>query len=117
MISGKSLWARYKEETSPTRFIEYDWGFISYTFVEEECIYLEDVYVVPERRFEKLGLRLVEEAEAVASAAGRSISLACINLNAKTAAESMKAHLAVGFVPFRAEDDKIWLKRSIRKKE
>jgi L-amino acid N-acyltransferase YncA len=117
----KSLWARYMEELRDTRFIEKEWGFISYSFITdvsgEAVIYLEDVYVIAEKRREGLALSLVEEAEALGFAAGVRSSLAVIRLENKGHAESLKAHLAVGFVPSLAEGDRIWLKREIKPKE
>ncbi len=109
---SKSLWASYIAELRDTVFIEKEWGFISYSLMED-CIYLEDVFVIPERRKEGLALRLVEEAEAVGRAAGRKFSMAVIRLENRGHAESLKAHLTVGFVPYLCENNKIWLNRRI----
>ncbi len=111
-----SLWARYIEELRDTRFIEYEWGFISWSLMEE-CIYLEDIYIVPEKRREGLALRLVEEAEEIGRKAGKAFSMAVIRLENKGHTESLKAHLAAGFVPFLTENGKIWLKRKIEPKK
>lgn len=111
-----SLWADYIGELRDTKFIEYEWGFISYSILPD-CIYLEDVYVVPKRRREGLALRLVEEAEAHGVEAGRKFSMAVIRLENKGHTESLKAHLEVGFVPYLTENGKIWLNRKIGPKE
>lgn len=108
----QSMWARYREETSQTKFIEVEHGFISYSLLPE-CIYLEDIWIAPEHRKSGLGLELVEQAEVIGRAEGKPFSLAVVNLENPVAATSLKAHLAVGFLPFSAEGNKIWLKRSI----
>lgn len=81
----------------------------------EECIYLEDIYVIPSRRKEGLALSLVEEAEEYGRKAGKPFSMAVIQLANNGHVESLKAHLAAGFTPFMVEHGKIWLK-SIKEK-
>lgn len=112
MSVSKSLWARYIEELRDTRFIEKEWGFISYSIMEN-CIYLEDVYVIPERRREKLAVQLVEEAEAIGVLAGKTWSMAVIQMDNNFHDESLQAHLQVGFKSYLCENNKIWLKRPI----
>lgn len=109
-----SQWARYKAETSGTCFIEHEYGFISYSMLPD-AIYLEDIWIDPAQRKSGLGAALVAQAEAEGLKMGKQVSLAVINLTSATCADSLKAHLAIGFVPCLAQDGKIWLRREIAK--
>lgn len=107
------MWARYIEELyGDTQFIEKEHGFISYALMDD-CIHLKDIWVAPEHRKSGLAIQLVEEAEAAGRKAGKTFSLAEINMQSKTAGQSLRAHLAVNFEPFLAEGNKLWLKRDI----
>lgn len=109
----KSMWAQYSAEILPhITFIEHDYGFISYSMLET-AIHLHEIWVTPERRKQGLALKLVEEAEDIGRKAGKTMSLAEIPVISPTCAESLKAHLAVGFKPCMAHDGKIWLERAI----
>jgi hypothetical protein len=109
-----SQWAQYRAETAGTLFIEKEHGFISYMLLPDS-IYIEDIWVTPEQRKNKLGLRLVEEAEKHGMECGKLFSMIRIDLNGATIPGNLKAALAVGFVPFKAEANQIWLKRNIAK--
>ena len=110
-----SHWALYKSETTETHFIEHEYGFISYSLLPD-ALFLEDIWIAPEHRKSGLGAALVAQAEEVGREAGKQTSLALIHLSSKTSTESLKAHLTVGFLPFLAEDGKIWLRRAIAPK-
>ncbi len=107
-----SQWAAYKAETSETKFIETEHGFISYSLLPDS-IYLEDIWVHPDHRKNSIGAKLVSLAEEEGIKAGKTISLAVVNLHSKTCIDSLKAHLAIGFIPFMAQDNKVWLRRDI----
>lgn len=112
-----SQWADYVNEVKggTVTFIERDYGFISYSFPlnAPDCIYAEDVYIVPEHRRSKKALELVTAVEDAGRKANKQYVLAVISVASFTSVESLKAHLAVGFVPVLAESGSIWLKRPI----
>jgi GNAT superfamily N-acetyltransferase len=114
----KSAWARYCEEVSGTKFIERPYGFISYSFLPDvpECIYLETIWIEPEHRKSGLGLKLVEEAEEIGRVQGKTFSMAVISVKSKTVKESLKAHLALDFIPYYTEGNNIFLQRSLIRK-
>lgn len=108
----KSHWACYREEYAGTKFIEHEFGFVSYSLLPD-CIFIEDIWVAPEQRKSGLGQSLIEEAEAVGRAEKKLFSLVRIDLNAATIPGNLKAALAIDFIPFRADNNQIWLKRNI----
>jgi GNAT superfamily N-acetyltransferase len=111
----KSLWAQYEDEVLGGRhkYIEKEWGFITYEFLEPDVLHLIHIYVIPERRKEGLALTLVEEAEQIGREAGMKWSLAHIEINRATTVGSLFAHLKAGFVPHHTEPGIIYLKRPI----
>ena len=118
--SSPSLWAQYSAEIrSDVTFIERPWGFISYSFPlgAPNCIYAEDIYVVPDKRGTGCALALIAEVEDAGHKAGKEYFLASIKIASRTCAESLKAHLAVGFVPISTDSATIWLRRAIPRGE
>lgn len=107
-----SLWADYRAEVSDSHFIEEDYGFIAYSFVQDSVL-IEELYVIPEKRRGGLGLSLFHRVEECARAAGKTQSLACVRLDSKVATESLKTHLGVGFVLLASENGIIWLKKPL----
>lgn len=111
-----SLWSAYVSELrKDVIFIERDWGFISFSFPDfaPDCVYAEDIYVLPDRRGEGLANELICQVEEAGRKAGKHNLLAIIKIASLTCVESLKAHLAVGFVPVVSESGNIWLKRPI----
>lgn len=68
-MSEKSLYAQYMKELDGTEFIEHDWGFVSYR-VEQNHIYIEDVFVVESERGNNKWEKLWEDIENVARSKG-----------------------------------------------
>jgi GNAT superfamily N-acetyltransferase len=113
----QSMWSLYSAEMGLNyRFIERPEGFISYEVTPTEYVYIVDFYVLPEFRRKGLGLNLLAEVESLARSAGKTYLASSISVAAATVTESMKAHLAVGFVPFAADGGKIWFQRKIEVK-
>ncbi len=101
-----SLWAAYKAEVSDLTVIEHEWGFASYA-IAPDCIFIDEFYVKPGRRCEGNGRELIEQLRAAARMHDKRYLKNTVNLSNKTAALSLKAQLAVGFVPIRAYNDTI----------
>lgn len=108
----KSHWARYREEYGNIKFIENESGFISYVELPDS-FFVEDIWVIPEKRKTGLGLSLLKEVEALAVAQGKQFLICRIYLDSKVIPENLKAALAVDFVPFKAHNDELWLRRKI----
>lgn len=91
----KSLWARYREERGEAKFIEYDWGFISYSINGEEC-YIQDYYIIPEKRGEGLAWKLAKEVEKRALDAGCKYLTGSVIVGSKDDTKSLKILLHYG---------------------
>jgi len=108
-MARRSLWAQYRAEVSDSVYLEEEYGFIAYSLLPD-AVLIEELYVVPEQRRTGLGLSLFCRVEELARTAGKSASLACVRLDSRAAAESLKTHLNVGFSPISAENGIIWLR-------
>ncbi len=113
-----SLWAKYIEETFPghTQFIEYDWGFISYSFPEQypDCVLAEDIYIEPSSRDCAHALQLHSEVMAEGRKRGKTHSLFVVRLDSPRCTENLRIYLAMGFVPCEANLGRILLKRHFK---
>lgn len=108
-----SQWARYKQELDGSEFIEHDWGFICFSHGLPDATYIEAIWVEPIHRETKLGSQLVNELEKIALGLGKKFLIASIDLRGKVIPDNLKAALAAGFIPYKAEANKIWLERAI----
>lgn len=107
-----SLWAQSCEEYDETKCIEYDWGFITYRFIND-VVFMPDLYIVPDKRRLGFGLRLLTEVESIAKREGKLWLASEIRLSSKGAVEALKAHLGVGFKPTSAQSDIIVMSREV----
>lgn len=104
------MWAAYQKELWGYETLEVESGFIVYK-VFDDHIFLVELYVSPEFRREGLGSRLTKEIEALAKKLDKKTLASRIDITQGGAADSLKAHLAYGFVPYLAESGKIWMKK------
>ncbi len=113
-----SLWADYVKELRgehAPQFIEFDWGFISYTFPEKHanCINIEDIYVIPSERKSGKGTELLDMVRAIGLKAGKKYVTCQLELHTKVYQVSLKAQMAAGFIPIAAENGKIYSMREV----
>lgn len=114
-LSAKSAWARYRAEMGSTEFLERAEGFISYSHVSSECTYIEDLFVEPDHRKKGIASELVAEVEKIAKLSGSKFMMVSVDLTVLTIPGNLIAALSMGAIPFKAHDNKIWLKRSIER--
>ncbi len=113
-----SLWADYVTELrgGDVRFIEYEWGFLSYS-LKGESVFCEDIYIKPDYRDASHAYKLLGEAEQAGLAAGKTQSVFVVRTDSVDCAKNLKTYLAMGFSPCGAESGSIWLKRELSAKE
>lgn len=91
-----SLYSQYIEELGHKKIIEMEFGFAIYSFHNEEC-YIEDIYILPEKRELKsasiLADRIVEEAKNK----GCKYLTGSVNTAIKDPTRSVKVLLNYGF--------------------
>lgn len=103
-----SLWEAYFRETADARTIEYEWGFAVYSY-GSDFLSIDEFYIAPAFRKRGKGRSVLEVLKEIARAGQKSYIVTEVGVGIKTAAESLAAQLAVGFVPFQAESGTIRL--------
>lgn len=64
-----SLYAKYIKELKNYDIVEDEFGFASYGF-EEDCCYIEDIYVVPEKRKDGIASKYADRVAEIAKGLG-----------------------------------------------
>ena len=105
-------WARYQKELWGYEVIETEHGFVTYADLGE-AVWVVDCWVDPDFRREGLAKSLVHQVETRARTAGKQRLLARIDVTQARPESSLQAQLAYGFVPFSADQGKIWLRREL----
>lgn len=112
-----SLWSEYIAELrgNTVQFIETEKGFVSYEFPlwATDSIYVCDMYVVPSARMNGLGREMFEKVMAIGRMAGKKYLMAYVELGTAVSFKSMQAQMAVGLMPFSANNDKILMRRPL----
>jgi len=107
-----SHYGQYISERLGKSLIEDENGFATYFMVNDVC-YIEDVYVIPEKR--KTGIvfayadKIVEEAKAK----GMKVLIGTVKPSAAGSTVSLKVLLAYGFQLESAVEDFIFFKKSL----
>lgn len=109
----QSHWAAYNEELGGPIFLEKPWGFCSYAMIEGG-IWIKDIYIVPEERRKGRGKDLIREIEDIARAAGKTFLIAEAQMNSPVRLDSIKAQIAVGFVPGAADNGVLYSRKEIK---
>lgn len=111
----KSLWLQYVEELMDRRGIEYDWGFVHYSYPAwaQDCIMIDDLFVAPEHRKSGKGKILFDGVSEIGRLAGKKWLIAHLELGTRKYVDSWAAQLAVGLLPISAEQGKILVRKQL----
>jgi GNAT superfamily N-acetyltransferase len=107
-----SHYADYLNETGSKHILEDASGFATYHLVGKEC-YIEDIYVAPVFRQQKVASQFAQQIESIAKVAGCTHLTGSVNTTAKNPTQSMKVLLAYGFKLLRSEPKTIWFVKEI----
>lgn len=109
------MFSAYSEEKGFGPRIHYaeGVGFATYHLLGEGKCYLEEIYVVPEKRKTGEGRKIADTVCEIAKESGRNILIGSVNQQAKTKDDSMKAFLAYGMKLEQNEGDMVYLKKEI----
>jgi len=107
-----SKWAEYVKELRNVDTIEDGDSFATYIISGSDC-YIEDVFVVKDRRMEYVGSKLVNRVKAMAKEYGCKTMSATVNCVTSDPTLSMKACLGYGFRVLGARENLIILSMEI----
>ena len=108
-----SLWAHYKMEREGKSVFETDEGFIIYTIVPKDLVYIEDIYVVPKMRDKGLAQKLEERVLNEAKTLKCKKVYGSIDVNAKSATTSAKILFHAGYELDRVVGSVIYFKKDL----
>jgi GNAT superfamily N-acetyltransferase len=109
-----SLYAEYIKEREGKHIIENEHGFMTYVKIPSSHeVYIEDVYIVPEKRKEGLGRTFLERVEQQAKAEGYKYVTGSVKPSAKGSTASLQALLSVGFKLLSSKDDAIFFVKEL----
>jgi len=94
------LYRQYLKEREGVNLLDYEWGFATYSF-EEDCVYLQDIYIVPERRGEGLGVQLMNEVASIAKTREYEIMMGSVDDQANGCERMKKVMKHLGFSEFK----------------
>lgn len=94
--------------------LEIEGGFLAYKDDPTwDHLLLTDIFIRPDLRRSGLGSRLTQKVFEIARERKKACIVGYATVDSKTCAQSVAAQIAIGFVPFLAENGKIWLRKMI----
>jgi GNAT superfamily N-acetyltransferase len=95
-----SHYADYVKERQGKLVYECDDGFAVYWYLQHpthgECVYIEDIYVVPEKRKSGVGAWMADQIAEEAGGRGVTVMLGSVNPQTSGATTSLKVLLGYG---------------------
>lgn len=107
-----SLYAQYITERLNKQIIEDSEGFAVYYF-ENDYVYLEDIYVIPEKRKTKKASEMADKIASIAKKAGYNKMLGSVVPTANNSTTSLKVLMGYGFSLLAAQDNIIYFIKEI----
>jgi len=95
------------------RILETEYGFATY-YLEEDSCYIEDIYVLPEKRNKKMGSDMANRIVELAKQKQIGTLYGSVNKLAKSAQTSRDILSSYGFIKLEEEDDELeWYVKEI----
>lgn len=108
-----SLYAQYIKERTRKGILETEFGFATFEYVNDNIVYIVDLYVVPEKRKSHVATSLADKIVEEAIKAGCKTLLGSVDLTAKGAETSQKVLEAYGMRPFKVAEPMIFYTKDI----
>ena len=107
-----SLFGQYIYERQNKSILEDEFGFATYYF-QNDCCYIEDIYVVKEKRKENIASKYADKIAEEAKAKGMKYLVGSVKPSTNGSTVSLKVLLGYGFQLVAAQEDFIWFKKEI----
>jgi predicted GNAT family acetyltransferase len=108
-----SLYGQYIKEREGFDIVETEYGFATYTSVDEQTIYLRDIFIVAEKRRSGLATELSTKVAEIAKELGKNKILGSICIDAKGVTTSMAALLGDKFKFSHANGNMLYFVKDI----
>lgn len=107
-----SNFAKYIKERAGKEIVEDSKGFATY-FFQDDFVYIEDLYVIPEARKEGIASRYADEIANIAKSKGYSKMLGSVCPSASGATSSIQVLISYGFKVLKSTDNMIYFIKEI----
>ena len=107
-----SLFGQYIYERQNKCILENEFGFATYYF-QNDCCYIEDIYVVREKRKSGLASEMADKIAEEAKSKGMKYLIGSVKPSTSGSTASLKVLLAYGFQLVSAQEDFIWFKKEL----
>ena len=107
-----SNYAKYLKERENLNIIEDSNGFAVYE-LGEDYVYIQDIYVVENKRKSKIASNYADQIAKIASSQGIKIMLGSVCLTTKGVTSSIKVLLAYGMEFSSAKENMLYFKKTI----
>ena len=108
-----SLYAQYLKERTNRGILETEDGFATFEYVNDDIIYIVDLFVIPEKRKERIASKLADVIVEEAVKAGKKFLLGSVDATAKGAETSMKVLEAYGMKVYKVAEPMIFYIKNI----
>jgi N-acetylglutamate synthase-like GNAT family acetyltransferase len=88
------------------RIFETEYGFATYYLNEDSC-YIEDIYVIPDKRKSYIASKMADEISKIAKQKGICLLYGSVNKLAKSADASRKVLVCYGFTKLEQDDEEL----------
>lgn len=108
-----SLYAKYIREREGKEIIETDDGFATYQIFDNGECYLQDIYIVPEKRNSGLATEIANKVSEIAKERGCNLLIGSVCVDDKCATRNMKVLLAYDMQVYKTAGTMIFLRKQI----
>lgn len=108
-----SLFADYLRERTNTQIIEIPQGFCTYKFMEDNTIYIEDIFTLPEFRRSNVASQLADQVCDIGREKGCTHVIGSVVPSAKNSTASISVLIAYGMKVDRSMNDFIVFKKEL----
>jgi len=109
---GQGMYAKYLQERENVHLLEYAHGFSIYKILPD-CIYLQDIYVLPEFRKCGHGVTMMDDVTTIGREMGKTKLLGSVVPSTKFGPQMLQIMLQLGFKLHSAENDIVYLIKDI----
>lgn len=103
-----SLYGQYLKERQGRGILETKDGFATFDYINEEIVYIVDLYVVPKKRNNHVAAHLADKICEVAKESGRKYLLGSVDLTASGAEASCKVLEAYGMTVHKVAEPMVF---------
>lgn len=108
-----SHYGQYLKERSNTGIVETEDGFATFEYVSEDVVYIIDLFVVPERRKQRVAASIADSIVEAAVKDGKKYLLGSVDVTAKGAEASINVLEAYGMKPYKVAEPMIFYIKDI----